>query len=170
MNWHNRVDSTQLDTQRSCDSVAAVGSHNHLRVCVPCAKHCRYVRACDIYVRSILTTTIAAQQNILSASARYLRLQYLKPPQALLWIPIYPTVFVAFKPTDHSAMLLLRVGKFEKKHYNCSRPKKKGVRTFLAHNYSQGQQNAHQLSVEAGVVVSHKGRISEETAIRSISS
>ena len=94
MNCHNRVDSTQLDTQRNCDSVAAVGSHNHLRVCVPRAKHCKYVRACDIYVRSILITTIAAQQTILSASARYLRLQYLKPPQALLWIPLYPTAVI----------------------------------------------------------------------------
>ena len=91
MNWHDRVDSTQLNTRRSCDSVAAVGSHNHLRVCVPCAKDCKYERACDIYVRSILTITIAAQQNILSASARFLRLQYLNPPQALLRIPLYPT-------------------------------------------------------------------------------
>jgi hypothetical protein len=77
VNWQDRVDSTQLDTQRSCDSVAAVGYHNHLRVRVLCVKHCKYVRACDIYVRSILTTTTAAQQNMLSASARYLRLQYL---------------------------------------------------------------------------------------------
>jgi hypothetical protein len=79
VNLHDRVDSTQLDTQRSRDSVSAVGSHNHLRVCVLCVQHRKYVRACDIYVRSILTTTTAAQQNILSGSARYLRLQYLDP-------------------------------------------------------------------------------------------
>ena len=79
VNWHDRVDSTQLDTQRSHDSVAAVGCHNHLCVCVPCVQHLKYVHACDIYVRSTLTTTAAVQQNILSASARYLCLQYLSP-------------------------------------------------------------------------------------------
>jgi hypothetical protein len=79
VNWHDRVDSTQLDTQRSCDFVAAFGYYdNHLRVRVLCVKHCKNVCAYDIHVRSILTTTTAAQQNMLSASARYLRLQYLK--------------------------------------------------------------------------------------------
>jgi hypothetical protein len=79
VNWRDRVDSTQLDTQRSCDTLAAVGGHNRLRVYVLCVQNCKYLRACDIYVRSLLTTTTAAQQNILSASARYLRLQYLNP-------------------------------------------------------------------------------------------
>ena len=63
VNLHDRVDYTQLDTQRSHDSVAVVGSHNHLRVSMLCVQHRKYVRACDIYVRSILTTTTAAAQQ-----------------------------------------------------------------------------------------------------------
>ena len=59
---HDRVAFTQQRnaTQRLLSTII-----NHLRVCVLCMKHRKYVR-------SILTDTTAAQHNILSVHARYL--------------------------------------------------------------------------------------------------